>query len=129
MQDQVRFAALLEDALNRAVQEYAANKLSMNREVIQLLRVDLKKRLELIFNKCDFRLAEKSIQWLADQYFKCVNVKTNTGETINLGHAMILSDEVKLRDIPGDDLSIMTNLFGETDFGDDLFEELRRRKG
>lgn len=124
MQDQVKFAALVENVLNRVMQEYQGA--SMNRDVIELIRHDINKRLLEMFHRCDFHLSEKAVKWLADEFFMCVNITTIRGQEC-MRNVCPVTDKVNLKEIPDDNLQIMTNLFGETDFGDDLFEEIQRR--
>lgn len=127
MQDeQVRFTTLIEYVLNQAVQNYVEQ--SVSRDLMTTIRADIRGRLNEMFRKCNFSLSPESVNWLADEFFKCINFRTNeASETQTIGTKMVLFDQPDIKKLPIGDIEIMSNLFGMTDFGDDLIAEHRRR--
>lgn len=128
MQEQVKFAALVERVLNSAIQNFV--NADPDRETIAAMRADIRMRMKEMFKRCSFSLAESSVEWLSDEYFKRINFKKTNGEQVSeLGQNLILFDQPDIRKLPKGDVEIMSRLFEITDFGDELAEELRRRSG
>lgn len=126
MQEQTKFALLVERVLNSVVQNYVDSK--PDRDTVAAMRADIKVRLNEMFSRCKFTLSNDSVGWLADEYFKRIRFKKTNGEEVEqLGTQLVLLDQPSVKKLPKDDLQIMANLFAITDFGDDLSEELRRR--
>lgn len=122
MQEKQRFAEMIDIVLTKIIGAYVGWE-GNARDFLQEVRHVIFERLNEIFARCNFRLSERSVRWLSDEYFK--RVKLNGAQQV--GELIILSDEVDVKTIPGSDLEIMTNLFDETDFADVLVKEKRRR--
>lgn len=126
MNQKEKFATLVERVLNNVVQNYVLAP--ADRDTISAIRRELRVRMNEMFSRCDFKLSTSSVGWLSDEYFKCVRFKSSDGvEVKSIGRELMLFDQPDIRQLPISDVQIMANLFGITDFGDKLEEELRRR--
>ena len=122
----IRFAALLEQHIVHKVNK----KLSVGKTVIDNKALheisDLVRELvHGIFGKSSHKVTEPGLNWLSNQLFKNIELKTNEGNKPI--EELVVFNEYKLADLPYSDIQLLRNLFNETAMGPELEEEYKRR--
>lgn len=122
-----RFVDALESYLNGAIlPKYIAAGKSLNRETLEALRVDVGAAIGAIVRKASFETADDMLAWLSDQYFLAVNVNGMRLDQLP-GVAASFTSSADLGRVPLPCLRLYRDIFRDTDIGDKIDQEIRRR--
>lgn len=122
-----RFVDALESYLNGAIlPKYIAAGKSLNRETLEALRLDVGAAIGAIVRKASFETADDMLAWLSDQYFLAVNVNGMRLDQLP-GVAASFTSNADLGRVPLPCLRLYRDIFRDTDIGDKIDEEIKRR--
>lgn len=124
-QKHVRFAELLRITLNNKIKKKFSDGRVLDNAVLHEVRDCVRETITDVFAKSKHALSEKAREWVANQYFKSIEVGTSEGK-VSINELIVLNDH-KLSDMSFSDIQLMTNLFNETSMYGELQEEYRRR--
>jgi hypothetical protein len=116
----VRFSDLLEVAINAAVSDKFINQ-TLTADLLRQIRDEVREQIDSIFLRSKHQLTREARHWLANQFFKAINI--NGG---SIGDHIVIN-EYSLASFPYHDVQLLQNLFGHTAMGVDLREEYQRR--
>lgn len=119
-ENRIRFHQLLEIVLNDLLKSFLHKPLTP--ELMHSMRRAIREKIHDVFAKSKHRLSDNAETWLTDQYFKRIK--------FNDDYAMVdqvVINEYKLPELEFNDILLMRNLFIETDMGEDLDKEFKRR--
>lgn len=123
-QKHVRFAELLTLHVSNVIKKRFVNE-QLNTGTLTAIRDTVRLTISEVFRRSSHTLTQESINWLANQYFKSIQLGHGGGvETVS---DMVVINEYKLADLPYHDIQLMRNLFNETTLGPELDAEYRRR--
>ena len=117
----VRFATLLEQHINKVVKKLYLNEQATS-AVLHSIHATVRREIDNVFLKSNFKLTPESRSWLTDQMFKSISI--NGEESIG---DRVITNEYKLETLPYHDIELLRNLFNETAIGPYLEEEYARR--
>jgi hypothetical protein len=121
----IRFNKLLEQHLTHVVQRFVTGDRSLTPALLHELRDAIRATIIGIFTKSTHAPSVEAINWVADEYFKAVNVQTSEG-TVPVGE-LIIHNEYKLAAMSYSDIELLRNLFNDTKMGPKLEQEYSRR--
>jgi len=122
----IRFAALLEQHIVHKVnKKLSVGKTVIDNKALHEIRDLVKELVHGIFGKSSHKVTEQGLNWLSNQLFKNIELKTNEGNKPI--EELVVFNEYKLADLPYSDIQLLRNLFNETAMGPELEEEYRRR--
>lgn len=124
-QKHVRFAELLRLNLNDKIKKKFADGRLLDDIVLREVRDCVRETITDIFAKSKHPLSEKAINWVANQYFKSIEIGTTDGK-VSIAEIVVINDYA-LSDMSFTDIQLMKNLFNETDMSTALNEEYSRR--
>lgn len=124
-QKHVRFAELLRLALNTKIKKKFASGQTLDHVMLREIRDCVRDTVTEIFSKSKHPISEQAMHWVANQYFKSIQLGTTDG-TKTMGDLIVINDH-NLGDMSFTDIQLMKNLFNETDMSIALNEEYRRR--
>ena len=122
MSSRMFFTQLMERFLNQRLQKYRSQ--SFTQPVIENIYKDINESVFEIFSQCQFDLTEKSKKYIADTLFKGLTVNTEEDMVKNHG----LTSNIRPRDLPDNDVTLLMALFEPSTIYDELEEENKRRK-
>lgn len=124
-QKHVRFAELLRLNLNDKIKKKFSDGKTLTPKVLREVRDCVQETITDVFAKSTHPLSEKAINWVANQYFKSIEIGTPDGKiTIN---ELVVVNDYPLSDMSFGDIQLMKNLFNETEMSTALAEEYSRR--
>lgn len=94
---------------------------SINREMIESMRVNVIDCLRKITTKASFQTHDDLVVWLGNEYFMAIEING-----MRLGQLMG-PVTAPIKDVPSADLRLYRDIYRETDIGDKLAAELHRR--
>jgi len=121
----IRFSKLLEQHLTHVVQKFVTSGQLLTPNLLRELRDAIRTTIVGIFSKSSRAPSLEAMNWLADEYFKAVNVATSEG-TSSVAE-LIIHNEYKLSDMSYSDIELLHNLFNGTKMGAKLEQEYARR--
>jgi hypothetical protein len=122
---QPSFIDLVSRLLNQRLQEFATGEVSLDGNALLKIHKVIKEGVYDICQKCNFTLDDISKRYMAQLLFKSLNVHSQTGEVDLESHYMM--NEIEIGDISSPDLRIIHGLFGDSDWEQEIREELHRR--
>jgi hypothetical protein len=120
----IRFAQLLEQHLNNQIAK-KFNKSTVNNETLHQMHASIKEQVDGVFKKSTHTVTQPGLDWLSNQFFKYMSLKTNEGKKV-IGE-LVIFNEYNLADLPYSDIQLLRNLFNETQMGPELEDEYKRR--
>jgi hypothetical protein len=123
----IRFSKLFTLHVNNLIKKYmdvhppGANG-DVSTEVLKGLRVVIMEQVDRVFTRGNHRMTAESRSWLADQFFKMIQINGNH----YMGDQVVIH-EYKLSDLPYDDVELMKNLFDQTMLAEMLNEDFKKR--
>lgn len=129
MESRIRFSELLELHITNQINKKFA-KTTVDNAALHEMRDIVRDQVFTVFGKSSFKVTESGLNWLVNQVFKNLQLKTKTdeGKTEKKPiHELVVFNEYKLEDLPYSDIQLLRNLFNETPYGPELEEEYRKR--
>lgn len=117
---QIRFADLLTLHVSNTIKKQFVHE-QLNPDTLRGIRDCVRKTITEVFMKSKHQLSTNAMNWVANQYFKSIQLN---GETVN---DLVVINEYKLDEMSFSDIQLMRNLFNETAMSSDLEAEYRRR--
>jgi hypothetical protein len=122
----IRFAALLEQHIVHKVnKKLSVGKTAIDNKALHEISDLVRELVHGIFGKSSHKVTEPGLNWLSNQLFKNIELKTNEGNKPI--EELVVFNEYKLADLPYGDIQLLRNLFNETHMGPELEAEYRRR--
>jgi hypothetical protein len=121
--ENTQFIFLMEKVANSILQGFLERKL--DRDTLEEIRHTLYERFCVLFKRCQFSLADVTIRWLSETYFKLISI--NGDEKQVFGDMYIAPNEVKAKELPLGDIETLLPLFHDSIIADELETERHRR--
>jgi hypothetical protein len=116
----IRFSVLLENHILTTIQK-KFSELEPSDKLLHEMRDTIIGCIKLVFDKSkQYRLSEKSIKWLANQFFKEVKLSTKDGIMV-IGEHIVVNDYMA-SELPYEDVLLMSRLFNNMKFAPQLNE-------
>jgi hypothetical protein len=114
---QQAFIELLEDLLTIKLQKFLCEPVT-GKTIVQIYGTVTDAIMEL-FNKCEFNLSNLSKKFVVQELFKCLTIN-GSSEFMHL----VISNEIKVKELPYTELKFLCNLLIGASFHEKLEQEL-----